>query len=638
MRYAEIRERMAHKLRQRADARKLPDFHFPAVPAPAPNTWPQIPDPTSVPYGLRTAMEQELGELFAGRARFFGHLEVVLEDPPLWFKDYAARRVVLTGRSGFHLNHRELPRGTDIKSIWELSRWGTLVRWAQGAAVLKDAAAQRKAMDWMRDWCRQNPPYMGWNWTSALEAGMRLLNFAWIDALLMTSGAEDKELQDLRQRVLPAHVWYTWRHRSFGTSANNHLLGELAGLITVIARWPVLADRAVSLEELQVLWESEVLAQFAADGGNREQALHYQLYAWELCWHTVLALRQAERPVSAEVEERLRRAADFYVAMQVPSDPWDYGDDDSASAVPLVADDARGSLEWLEWLCGDPHSRSLSWWLGEPPAPFDPPACQRPVGEWLVFPESGQAACWTGDWHVRWDLSPLGYQSMAAHGHLDALHVSLWRKGVALVIDPGTGAYYGDTRLRGWLASAEAHNGPHLPRHPYPRRLGPFLWSEHHAPPAWQPEGSDALDAQRILPAGVLRRRVRRVFDGERDGWQIDDVYEPSAAGEDPEFAVTWQFAPGTRIEVVTERSRVFRGERRGVRFTVGFDAAWERVELIPETSGSLGFPVEGDLVGLCSPAFRRVLSGPVIRLKARRLNPNRFRTTFLADDPTVDS
>ena len=29
-----------------------------------------------------------------------------------------------------------------------------------------------------------NPPYRGWNWTSALEAGIRLIQFTWIDALL----------------------------------------------------------------------------------------------------------------------------------------------------------------------------------------------------------------------------------------------------------------------------------------------------------------------------------------------------------------------------------------------------------------------------------------------------------------------
>ena len=50
------------------------------------------------------------------------------------------------------------------------------------------------------------------------------------------------------------------------------------------ARWPELAKCGASLEELRRLWEHEVLAQVAEDGGNKEQALNYQLFSWEFCW------------------------------------------------------------------------------------------------------------------------------------------------------------------------------------------------------------------------------------------------------------------------------------------------------------------------------------------------------------------
>src|SRR5205814_8528523 len=105
------------------------------------------------------------------------------------------------------------------------------------------------------------------------------------------------------------HVYYTWRYRSFGSSANNHLLGELAGLVLAIARWSSLTGLATSLDELRGIWEKEVLLQFAPDGGNREQALGYHLFSWEFCWQTQAALLAAGKHVSASVEERLKRAA-----------------------------------------------------------------------------------------------------------------------------------------------------------------------------------------------------------------------------------------------------------------------------------------------------------------------------------------
>lgn len=627
MNWAEVGERLGQKRRQRADGRRPPDFQVVAVGEPAIGAWPGLPDRNTVPREVEDGLRQDAADLLAGRWLLFGHLRVQVDDPPRWFSDYAASRDLPTARPGFRLNHRELPAGADIKVLWEMSRWVHLVRLAQAGWVLGDACAVRKCVAWLDDWRRGNPPYLGWNWTSALESGLRLVNLAWLEALLQAGGAEGAALANLRQRLVPAHVWYTWRHRSFGTSANNHLLGELAGLIVATARWPSVSRWGAPLEELQRRWEEEVLSQFAGDGGNREQALNYQLFAWELCWAAQQALQAAGRSVSGEVETRLRRAADFLVAVQVPADAWDYGDSDSAIVTPLGRSMTDTAGEWYAWFSDPETSPALRWWLGDPPSPVDPAACQSPGGDWLVFDESGQAVNWSGDWLVRWDLSELGYLSMAAHGHLDALHCTVWLRGVALVVDPGTGAYYGDTRLRSWLASWPAHNGPHVPGVEFPRRLGPFLWGERHAKPTWKAIDAGALDAELALPQGTVRRLVRRFQNEDQDGWQIDDLVERTGEGG---FRVTWQFAPGTRLEAEPGNPHLYHGERRGVRFTVGFDAAWSEVRLTPETRASLGFPVRGDLLGLCSSAFRRIEEGPVIVLGASGRNPARYRTTFL--------
>ena len=250
----------------------------------------------------------------------------------------------------------------------------------------------------------------------------------------------------------------------------------------------------------------------------------------------------------------------------------------------------------------------------------------------MVFPDSGQAVCWTGDWILRWDLSPLGYLSTAAHGHLDALHLSLWLREVAIVIDPGTGAYYGDARLRAWLASWSAHNGPMVPGVDFPKRLGPFLWGPPHQTPTWRTQGDDTMAGELVLPHGTAQRQVRRVTGEEQDGWQVDDLFVPGEGAEGKGFQVRWHFAPGTRLSADPNSPRFFRGERRGVRFSVGFDAAWSRVQHFPETSGSVRIPIQGDLAGLCSPAFRRIEAGPFVVLTARGVNPARYRTTFLVE------
>lgn len=633
MRPDEIRQRVAQKLRQQADMRRLPAFESATVTPAGPTAWPRLPLRDTTPVELLNALRDDREELMAGRWRVFGHLRVQVDTPPAWFTDYAAGRSLPTARPGFQLNHRQLPRGTDIKLVWELSRWPQLVRLSQAAWLLDDAASAERTLALLEDWVRRNPPYIGWNWTSALEAGIRLLNFAWIDALLRATGLESDRLARLHKRILPAHLWYTWRHRSFGSSANNHLLGELAGLIGAMARWPDLARWAAPLEVLIPQWEHEVLAQFAPDGGNREQALNYQLFSWELCWHTRNAILSTGRPLHPQVEERLRRAADFFVAVQVPEDRWDYGDSDSATVTPLGLSEVEVTGEWYRWFSEPATSSALRWWLGDPPAPVEPASCVPAAGDWLVFPESGQAVCWTGEWQLRWDLSPLGYLSTAAHGHLDALHLSLWLRRVALIIDPGTGAYYGDTRLRAWLASAAAHNGPRVQHVDYPRRLGPFLWESQHSIPRWNTLDSQTMAGELHLPHGTASRHIRRIQGENRDGWEIDDLFLPSVGSQAEGFRVSWQFAPGTQLRANPETPTFFTGERQGVRFSLGLDAAWTRIHCIPETTASVGFPVEGDLAGLCSSAFRRIQSGPLLILEARGANPGRYRTTLLAAD-----
>ena len=170
------------KLFQFADGRRERDWA--SVRLESSGVFPKLPPREQAPEELRTALRRDVDDILRGHWKAFGHLELKVDDPPKWHCDYLAGQDLVTTRSAFQLNHRTLPEGADIKLIWELSRWQQLVRLAQAAYVLGDERAGRKCVAWLEDWVTHNPPYRGWNWTSALEAGMRLIQFAWIDALL----------------------------------------------------------------------------------------------------------------------------------------------------------------------------------------------------------------------------------------------------------------------------------------------------------------------------------------------------------------------------------------------------------------------------------------------------------------------
>ena len=167
------------------------------------------------------------------------------------------------------------------------------------AWLLGDAKAREKCIEWLHDWVHANPPFTGLNWTSGLETGIRLIQFTWIDSMLAAAEVPNKTLDELRNQILPPHTSYTWRYKSFGSSANNHLIGELAGLIVALARWPELARFSAPLPQIASRWEREVLLQFAPDGGNNEQALGYHLFSWEFCWQAQRWVGQAPSPLPA---------------------------------------------------------------------------------------------------------------------------------------------------------------------------------------------------------------------------------------------------------------------------------------------------------------------------------------------------
>jgi len=494
------------------------------------NDFPKLPWRERVPPELRKQLALDAEKLVRGEWELFGWNNVEVGAPPCWHRDATLGVVIDPDLPAQKLDHRHLEHGADARAIWEINRWAEMTRMAMHSALNGDVHAIRVAQLWLEDWCDRNQPGHGINWTSPLEAALRLMNFCWFDALVR--GCNDPELarrqDELTARIVPVHAWWVWRRRSFGSSANNHLIGELAALVMAITRWPALERTTATALRVWKLLEREIMRQFAADGGNKEQALHYHLFAWEMCWHA----GRAADGLKGEVLERLTKAAQFFVDVAETQDAWDFGDSDDAQVLPLALKRSSAVAEFRGWLLKRAEGAALRFWLGEPPQGVK--ASMR--NQWLAHAESGHAVWRDGRWTTRLDASPLGLGSMAAHGHLDALHVSLWFEQHALVIDPGTGAYYSHHELRTRLAAWEAHNGP-VPTagRASPQRLGAFLWAKHHSAPKL--EMSDDRCAACLTHQGHTIRRTARITDG---GVEIRDELDH----EQP-HVVTWQLAPG---------------------------------------------------------------------------------------------
>jgi len=529
--------------------------------------YPKLPWRERVPPELRKQLTLDAEKLMRGEWELFGWMPVELGAPPCWHRDATLGVVIDPHTPSQKIDHRHLEHDADARAIWEINRWSEMTRMAMHSALNGDVHAIRVSQLWLEDWCDRNTPGHGINWTSPLEAGLRLMNFCWFDALVR--GCNDPELarrqDELTARIVPVHAWWIWQRKSYGSSANNHLIGELSALVMAITRWPALAEMITSAQRVWKLLEREILQQFAPDGGNKEQALHYHLFAWEMCWHAGMAVDG----LKGAVLDRLTKAAQFFVDVTEAPESWDFGDSDDAQVLPLALKRSNAAAEFRGWLLGKPEGAILRFWLGESPKGVR--STMR--SKWLVHADSGHTIWRDARWTVRADATPLGLGSMAAHGHLDALHVSLWFEQHALVIDPGTGAYYSNPALRKRLAAWEAHNGPvPVSGRQTPERVGAFLWMKHHAVPELKVHEDIC-----VMSLDCEGNRAQRAVHATQHYVEVCDE-----VGTETSHAVTWQLAPGWRISQERKNGFVCMHEESvAVHGTLNGDdiEGWEIVE-----------------------------------------------------------
>jgi hypothetical protein len=130
------------------------------------------------------------------------------------------------------------------------------------------------------------------------------------------------------------------------------------------------------------------------------------------------------------------------------------------------------------------------------------------------------------------DAGPLGYQSIAAHGHADALAFTLSVGGAEFFVDPGTYAYHTKREWRDYFRGTSAHNTVRVDGMDQSRSGGKFMWLEKaqtrcsHWSVTTTRETFEAWhDGYRRLPDPVLHRR-RITFDKPARRFAIEDTLE----------------------------------------------------------------------------------------------------------------
>ncbi len=451
------------------------------------------------------ALTAAADRIVAGRHAIFDLADCALGDPPQWNRDPLTHRAAAARRASA-IDYRDERQVGNIKYLWEPNRHLHLPILAQAHALSGDPRYTATIRAHIDSWIEQCPIGRGPNWVSALELGIRLIN--WSIAWQLLGGMRSKVFATpdgaaFRERWLASAFGQARtiaENLSRFSSANNHLIGEAAGVYIAAATWPLWPQMRAWGETCREILDQECLRQNAPDGGNREQAFAYQTFVLDFLLLAGLAARARGEDFSPLYWRRLERMTDFLASMT-----------DAAGNLPMVGDADDGFVVRLAHEPGfSPHISLIATGAllfdrpdlaakagaldGKTVTLLGAEALQRfaPLRErgrsrfqpQRQFSESGyyllgHSFDTPDEVRLLVDAGALGYLSLAAHGHADALSFTLGIGGRQVLVDPGTYAYHTDPAWRRYFRGTSAHNTVVIDGLDQSQQAGNFMWTDH---------------------------------------------------------------------------------------------------------------------------------------------------------------
>ena len=445
----------------------------------------------------------------------------------------------------------------DVKYVWELNKLQFLQPLAADFAMNGNRASLATVEAAIASWADANPPFRGVAWADTMSTAVRAMSL--LVAASFCGEALAPATGERLRGMLRMHAAFGEQFPSLHSSANNHLIGELTAGCLV----------AVGLDAEREVWNcpaweplmAEALKQIHPDGIGAEQSPSYAGFVIECLLVVGVVARAQGGDLPAAVRDRLARFAEAIFWMS-------NGD----GIVPEIGDNDEGTV--LALRCPEPHypasvARAAAGFLGlTAPADFELPATLHD----LVLPPArhggallhGVRTFATGGLTVvrdtardvpyvlTFDHGPLGYLSIAAHGHADALAITLSVDGAAVLVDPGTYLYHSGGAWRDWFRGTPAHSTLNIRRRDQSTIAGTFNWSQKADAQLDEANTSAVGWSVRASHDGYLKPfgvRHERTVASDRQGIVIRDrLVGASAPVGDVE--IVFQLAPGLAAKV----------------------------------------------------------------------------------------
>jgi hypothetical protein len=424
---------------------------------------------------------------FHHMGNFFELRDLPLGEQIDWHRDYRSGMNCPTRYSGL-INYRNPSLTGDAKYIWELNRLQHLMVLELATLATANESYRKEIGAQTLSWHRANPFMKGLNWKSPLEAGIRLITWACILFLDKRLDWKTEIYPGCMQQIVYQHLYFIRKFYSKHSSANNHLIGEMAGLYVGCVFWPYYRESTTWRLFARGKLIEEILNQVEADGVGKERATEYQAFVLEFFLLAGALGQLIGEPFPDEYWHRLNSMLGFLSAIS-----------NRAGDLPLFGDGDSGQVLWLPETTAqrvqnlihlgevggasrdnsDLRATLLLW--GQRPHELVTGVVPQRAEKLKSFPNGGYyvlAANRGGENELLavFDAGPLGFPPLNAHGHADALSFWLSYGGQEFLIDPGTYCYYSSPHWRSYFRGTASHNTLRIDGQDQSVSGGLFLW------------------------------------------------------------------------------------------------------------------------------------------------------------------
>lgn len=385
----------------------------------------------------------------------------------------------------YSLEYKQRDDIGDARTNWELNRHFQFAMLAKNYYASGEQKFFDELKDLFYDWNENNPFLWGISWTSVMEVAIRCSNWCYTWAFLKKVNADTKILDDLEIGIINM-TDYIAKHYSRYSSANNHLIVEAYA----IGQTGVLCNYEPWIKLAVEILTRELPLQNYSDGVNKELSIHYQSFYMEAMGLMMRLLIKNYIDVPESWQPMLEKMC-MYVADCI----GDYGE------VVVFGDDDEGKI--LDLQSGPNHYQYVlglfSMMLDKQYTDMQTIECENL--RWLFtkndtavakkkelykptlsvcYKEGGNTIMRSEDHKVLIgiDHAALGFGSIAAHGHADALSFQMFYEGKPVFVDPGTYIYHCDIESRNEFRKTKSHNTVCVDGKDQSEMLGAFLWGK----------------------------------------------------------------------------------------------------------------------------------------------------------------